>query len=454
MRTSGDAIATVRGLAAERAGGNGGTSTDMTRRSIFLAVGVIAAFAALLPAGALAATAPAAAPVLTSAPFATLVSFQWTPGNGANLSQSVYRSIGPCATPVTAGQIANNGGPYPGNATSSYIDNVTDGVYCYYIQAADLLEAANSPGLTVVVDTHDPAATIAVPNAAAGVVSGTVNLAATAADAASGVATSVLHVGAVGACPSGPVLGSMWDTTTVANGAYDLCNVVTDNAGHVAVATITVTVANAPPAPPPAPPAPPADTTAPDAPTKVSVILPRARADAEKLRVRLRWVKPSAPDLDRVVVVINRQRTPKGPADGTVIYRGIGTSVNVTLRAGRATHVALFAYDKAGNVSKPAKRLVSTASLVKLRPLTGAIVNATPHLTWKAKQGSAYYNVQIFRNGERILIAWPSHAAYDVPVGKLAPGTYVWFVWPAVKSGGAAPTFADLIGRATFVVKK
>ena len=454
MRTSGDAIASVPGLAAELAGGNGGSPTDMARRSIILAVGVIAAFAALLPAGASAATAPAAAPVLTSVPFATLVSLQWAPGdapgNGVNLSQSVYRSVGPCATPVNAGQVADHGGPYPGNATNSYIDNVTDGVYCYYIQAADLVSTANSPGLTIVVDTHDPAATIAVPNAAAGVVSGTVTLAATAADAASGVASSVLRVGAAGACPSGLVMGSTWDTTTVANGAYDVCNVVTDNAGHVTIATITVSVANAPPAPP----APPADTTPPGAPTKLSVVFPRAKAGAGKLRVRLRWAKPTAPDLDRVVVVLNLKRAPKGPADGTVIYRGLGNAVNVSLRAGRAGHVALFAYDKAGNVSKAARRLVSTASLVMLRPLTGSIVDATPHLTWKKKSGSAYYNVQIFRNGERILIAWPSRASYGVPEGKLEPGTYVWFVWPAVKSGGAAPTFDDLIGRATFTVKK
>jgi hypothetical protein len=431
----------------ERGGGNGGPSTDMGRRSIILTIGMFAAFAAL-PTGALAATAPAAAPVLTSIPFATLVSFHWTPGNGLNLSQSVFRSDGPCATPVTAGQ--RQGDPFPGNATADYIANSADGVFCYFIQAADLLETANSPGLTVVVDTHDPAATIAIPNAVAGVVTGVVTLAATSADAASGVASSVLRVGAVGSCPSGPVMGPTWDTTTVANGAYDVCNVVADNAGRVAIATTTVTVANAPPPPPP----PAADTTAPDPPTKLSAVLPRAKPGAERLRVKLRWVKPAATDLDRVVVVVNRRRAPKGPADGTVVYRGLRSSAVLNLRAGRAGHVALFAYDHAGNVSPPARRLVSTASLVKLRPLPGTVVDASPHLRWKAKRDSAYYNVQIFRNGRRILIAWPSRASYDVPRGKLGPGTYVWFVWPAVESGGAAPTFADLIGRATFVVKK
>ncbi len=173
----------------------------MARRSIILAAGVIAALAALLPATATAA-APAAAPVLTSTPYAPLVTFTWTPGAGANTSQSVFRSTGACATPVTPGERANQGGPYPGNSQASYNDTVADGVFCYYIQAVDaLLGASNSPGLTVIVDTHDPAATIAIPNAVAGVVSGVVSLAATSADAASGVASSVVRVGAVGSCP-------------------------------------------------------------------------------------------------------------------------------------------------------------------------------------------------------------------------------------------------------------
>ena len=156
----------------------------MKRRSLIVALSVISALA-VLPSGAAAATAPAAAPVLTSAPFATLVSFSWTPGNGLNTSQSVFRSDGPCATPVSSGQI-QPGSPYAGNTTASYIANVADGVYCYYVQAADLVSTANSPGLTVIVDTHDPAATIAIPNAsAAGVVSGTVSISSTSADAAS-----------------------------------------------------------------------------------------------------------------------------------------------------------------------------------------------------------------------------------------------------------------------------
>ena len=116
----------------------------MKRRSLIVALSVISALA-VLPSGAAAATAPAAAPVLTSAPFATLVSFSWTPGNGLNTSQSVFRSDGPCATPVSSGQI-QPGSPYAGNTTAGYIANVADGVYCYYVQAADLALDGQQPG--------------------------------------------------------------------------------------------------------------------------------------------------------------------------------------------------------------------------------------------------------------------------------------------------------------------
>jgi hypothetical protein len=50
-----------------------------------------------------------------------------------------------------------------------------------------------------------------------------------------------------------------------------------------------------------------------------------------------------------------------------------------------------------------------------------------------------------------VLTGWPTRATFSIPPGKLKPGTYVWFVWPAVKRGRLAPTFGKLIGRATFV---
>ncbi len=405
-----------------------------------------ASFAMLVPVSAHAATAPANAPVLTTPVYASPVGIQWTPDNDIlNVTQSVLRAPGPCTTPASGGQPLQT---FQDNTTSSYSDPAPDGTYCYYIQSADFLTAAYSPGLTVVVDVLPPAVTVAVSGmSASGAVSGTVGVSGTAADAGSGVASSVLHVGAVGACAAGPVIGAQWDTTGSANGPYDVCNIVVDNAGHTAVAVATVTVANgvAPPV------TPPANPLAPQPPTKVSFTRARSKSATANVTLTLRWVNPTAADLASVLVVLNLSHAPKRPADGIKVYRGLGSSTKLTLRAGQTGYLALYAYAKGGLVSLPARTKVLLASLIPLRPLTGSILHTVPLLSWKAKPGTAYYNLQLYHNGTRVLVVWPSHASYRIPAGTLTPGTYVWYVWPAVRSGGATPTFASLIGRATFV---
>jgi hypothetical protein len=432
----------------------------MARRSTLVVL--IAAGATLLPAHALAATAPSAAPVLTSAPYAFPLTLHWTPAaDPLNVSQSVYRASGPCTSPpAVGGPIAT----FPGNSATDFTGRPVDGTYCYHIRVADPLTTADGPGVTVSVDTTNPAATVAVSGQSpAGVVSGSVGVSGTSADAVSGVASSVLHAGAPGACASGPVLSSAWDTSTLANGTYEVCNVVTDNAGHSATARLALTIANLAPLGPGAP-APlgtgatatgaagARDQVAPKAPTKLTVILPRSRHRRGIVPVKLRWVNPAAADLDRVVAVLNKVRSPREPADGRVIYRGRGASVVLALRAGQRAHVALFAFDHSGNVSPPARLPVTLASLIPLRPLTGSVLRAGPRLRWKPRHGIAYYNVQLFRNGRRVLVAWPSRASYR-PGRTLEAGTYVWYVWPAVRHRGASPSFGALIGRATFIVR-
>ena len=162
-------------------------------------------------------------------------------------------------------------------------------------------------------------------------------------------------------------------------------------------------------------------------------------------------MNPAAPDLARVVVILNLKRAPRSAADGSMVYSGLHTSTAFKLRPGASGYLALYAYDSSGNVSRPARRTVSLASLIPLRPVSGSSVTAAPHLTWKATDGIAYYNVQIFRNGRRIVVGWPSDASYQLPVRLLVPGVYTWFVWPAIKHAGSTPTFGPLIGRATFV---
>jgi hypothetical protein len=418
---------------------------QMLRRSILAAVA--AGIAALAPTAAQAATAPASAPVQTSATYASPVTISWTPGADVfNVTQSVLRAPGPCTTPAAGGQALQT---FPDNTTGSYSDPAPDGTWCYYIQSADLSTPAYSPGVTVVVDMLPPAVTISVPGKSpTGAVSGVIGVFGAAADAGSGVASSSLHVGPTGACASGVVIGTQWDTTGVPNGPYDICEVATDVTGHTTTAVATVTVANGVVAP-----APPV-AVAPPPPGNLSLTRLRSKTPGASATLTLRWVKPTAADLKSVLVVLNLDHAPKRPQDGTKVYRGLGASTTVTLRAGQTGYLALFSYGKGGLVSPPARTKVSLASLIPLRPLTGSVVHdSAPRLSWKPKHGSAYYNVQLFRNGKRILTVWPSHASFRVPPGLLTTGNYVWYVWPALRSGGSTPTFASLIGRATFVYR-
>jgi hypothetical protein len=286
---------------------------------------------------------------------------------------------------------------------------------------------------------------------------------------------AVLRADGPCASPAGPAraIAAFADTTTsdfsdaVADGTYCYSIEVSDAASTADSPGLTVVVATLPAiAVAPGPPIAPigggmviqptsvvaaADLSAPGAPTRLSVSVPRSRPVAAPVHVTVRWANPVAADLARVDVVVNSRRWPRDATDGTLVYRGLGTSIVLTMRAGQTRYLALFASDSRGNVSAAARRVVSLASLVPLRPLSGSSVRAAPLLSWKPTKGASYYNVQLFRNGKRVLVAWPSQPSYRLPTGTLRPGTYVWFVWPALEVTRATPRFGDLIGRATFV---
>jgi hypothetical protein len=160
-----------------------------------------------------------------------------------------------------------------------------------------------------------------------------------------------------------------------------------------------------------------------------------------------------AADFDHEVAVLNLARVPRGPADGKLVYQGARSSAVLTVRAGRNAFLALYAYDHAGNMSPAARRTIAAVPVSPLHPASGTVVPAAPLLTWKAKASTAYYNVQLFHKGRRVLVDWPTRPSYRIPSAKLEPGTYVWFVWPAFRHKGAATTFGTLIGRATFIYR-
>ena len=182
----------------------------MVRRFILATLAV--ALAVVWSASAQAATAPSA-PQLATAQYVSPALLVWTPGADVlNVSQTVYRAPGACTDPPAAAVPVRT---YPDNTTSQHFAMPGDGTWCFFISAADLAGGtANGPGLTLTIDTTPPTATVAVSDQApGGVVHGTVVVSGTSADAVSGVASSVLRVGPVGACATGTPVRRRWNTT-------------------------------------------------------------------------------------------------------------------------------------------------------------------------------------------------------------------------------------------------
>ena len=165
----------------------------------------------------------------------------------------------------------------------------------------------------------------------------------------------------------------------------------------------------------------------------------------------VRWSESRRRDLDRVELVLNRKHSPRSHSDGRVLYHGLAQTFVLTLSPGQTAHLALYAIDRSGNISSAvqddrlARGSPSDASAQRQRGPHGATVEVEP------RDGVVYYNLQVFQRGKRVLVAWPRTASYRFPADKLQPGTYVWFVWPALGRFHSTPQFGTLIGRATFV---
>jgi hypothetical protein len=94
-----------------------------------------------------------------------------------------------------------------------------------------------------------------------------------------------------------------------------------------------------------------------------------------------------------------------------------------------------------------------------IAPLSGASLSSPPLLKWTAIAKADYYNVQVFRNGHKVLSTWPRASSFRLKRGwkfegvkrQLAPGTYTWYVWPGFGSLAAA-SYGRLIGKGTFKI--
>ena len=195
------------------------------------------------------------------------------------------------------------------------------------------------------------------------------------------------------------------------------------------------------------------DKVPPAAPKKLRLIRARSAQALPFELVSARWKNPASSDFLRVVLVRNTKRPPRTRVDGKIVYGSNGTAARIRIEAGRTTYLALFALDRAGNVSKPVRTQVVLPSLSLLLPREGSQYPAGSKvaLSWPAVEGADYYNVQLYLRGKKVASIWPTKPKQTLDTTGLAPGVYVWYVWPASEVKGQA-VFGRSIGRSTFEV--
>ena len=127
----------------------------------------------------------------------------------------------------------------------------------------------------------------------------------------------------------------------------------------------------------------------------------------------------------------------KGKAS-SVVYTGKASRfVDKSVQAGSRYRYQLVVEDLAGNKSG---RVATAGPLAPLYlPAAGAALRAPPLLRWQTVAGAKFYNVQLLRNGVKVLSSWPRTAKlrlgrtwkYGGKRQRLVPGSYRWYVWGA-----------------------
>ena len=195
-------------------------------------------------------------------------------------------------------------------------------------------------------------------------------------------------------------------------------------------------------------------------PQTVYLTLPGAvRHAAAKVGDRtvvLTWTKPFATDLASVQI----RRSVVGAPTSEVVYRGLrNTFKSSGLLNGVTYRFVLVGIDRAGNTSPPVVVSATPKPVSLASPKAGAEITKAPLLRWVPDAPAGYFNVQLYRDGTKILSAWPnvvrlqlpSHWSYAKHTYTLKPGVYTWYVWPGI-GARADVKYGDLLGRSSFVI--
>ena len=171
-------------------------------------------------------------------------------------------------------------------------------------------------------------------------------------------------------------------------------------------------------------------------------------------QVRVRWKDAG----DAVRTEIRRAPGLEGAAE-SVVYAG-PPRVFRDRRVANGTRYqyTLATVDEAGNLAQHG--VAATPGRRLLGPGRDARLSRPPLLRWTPIRGAAFYNVQLFRDGQKLSSSWPVNPylrlrrswKYQGRRFRLTPGRYAWYVWPA-RGSRAHPRFGASLGRRTFVIR-
>ena len=200
-------------------------------------------------------------------------------------------------------------------------------------------------------------------------------------------------------------------------------------------------------------------------------VLGRMKAEVTSRGVVLKWT--TSKDTHAIAVV--RRPGMSGRKLSTIYNGKARTFTDRRLKTGLKYRYTITAYDEAGNaavkglahkaeplddeapVTKPAvAKPAAKPSLTRpalTGPAAGARLTVPPLLAWGAVARASYYNVQLYRNGRKVLTVWPRRRPFslqrtwrfDGRTYELTPGTYRWYVWPGF-GARSANRYGKLLG--------
>jgi hypothetical protein len=188
-------------------------------------------------------------------------------------------------------------------------------------------------------------------------------------------------------------------------------------------------------------------------------VLADVTASADDGGARLAWQASGAA---RIMVT----RSPGGAraAQDAFVYDGAGDGFTDSgLRNGRRYTYLVQALDTAGNTTSASAAVTPSADASTkhlLSPGAGRSLSRPPLLRWRKVARASYYNVQLFRNGKKILSTWPTKPQYQLRSkwryrGKrhrLVAATYQWLLW-AGYGHRSEHRYGKLLGKRTFIVR-